>query len=242
MADEGPGDRGQTGPAPARGRPGTLSLARSNGLRGPEPGGDPVSELRTGRQGNRRQRCARWLGLDNNPLRRPADRLEAWLRVAGLALALAAIPAATLVSAHMLNRQAQAQLAADHQVTAVLTQTAPAGYADPYLTDLQVWTRARWTATDGQARTGTVLALPGTPAGAKVPVWINATGRTVSPPGGHRDMVAAAAVFGLLAGLVLILLLAGLQAAVRFVLDRNRFAAWDSEWRSTAPLWTGHRG
>lgn len=43
-------------------------------------------------------RCARWLGLDHNPLRRRADRLEVTLRLLVLILIVAGVPLAALVS------------------------------------------------------------------------------------------------------------------------------------------------
>ena len=44
----------------------------------------------------RRTRLARALGLDRNPLRRPSDRAEAWLRIGLLAVFLIAGPIAAL--------------------------------------------------------------------------------------------------------------------------------------------------
>ena len=78
----------------------------------------------------RRARCARWLGLDHNPLRRRDDRLEAVLRLATVLLILTAVPLAAIgvgrAADHLIIRQAQAERASDHQVSAVLTQAAPA--------------------------------------------------------------------------------------------------------------------
>jgi hypothetical protein len=48
-------------------------------------------------------------------------------------------------------------------------------------------------------------------------------------------------MIGVSSGLILILLLMGLQALARQALDRQRLAAWDTEWRATGPLWTNHR-
>ena len=195
--------------------------------------------------GTRRERCARRLGLDHNPLRRPVDRLEAWLRLTVLVLILTAIPAAAIMSGqianHLLGRQAQAQQAADHQVTAVLTQRPPATEVDPYVADPQTWVQARWTAPDGQARSGQILAPSGTPAGRKVPLWVNAAGAIVDPPAGHRDVLTGAVMIGVTAGLMLLVVLMGFQAWARRALDRRRLAAWDNDWRATGPLWTDHR-
>ena len=47
----------------------------------------------------RRTRLARALGLDRNPLRRPSDRAEAWIRIGLLAVFLIAGPMAALSAA-----------------------------------------------------------------------------------------------------------------------------------------------
>ena len=46
------------------------------------------------------RRMALVLGLDRNPLRRPTDRAEAWIRIGLLAVFLIAGPIATLAIAH----------------------------------------------------------------------------------------------------------------------------------------------
>ena len=205
-----------------------------------------MSKPRTRSPGTRRGRCARWLGLDHNPLRRPADRIEAWLRLLAVTLALTALPVAAIgigvIANQAMARQAQAQQHSDHLVSAVLTQPAPKDDVDPYVPDPQVWARARWTAPDGTARSGQILAPAGTPAGRTVRAWVNSAGMTVDPPVGHQDVMTVSIMIGVSSGLMLILLLMGLQALARRALDRQRLAAWDTEWRATGPLWTNHRG
>jgi hypothetical protein len=204
-----------------------------------------MNELRIRPRGTRRKRCARWLGLDRNPLRRPADRVEAWLRLLMLALALTAVPAIAigcgLIGNQMLTHRAQAQRHADHQVSAVITQQAPPAVVDPYVADPDVWVQARWMAPDGATRSGQILAPAGTQPGQTIPVWVNAVGQVVGPPPQHQNVMAESIMVGVIGGCTLILLLMGLQAAARRTLDRQRLKAWDSEWQATGPLWTGHR-
>jgi hypothetical protein len=81
--------------------------------------------------------CARWLGLDRNPLRRRTDRIETAIRLVVMILLVTALPVAAVAAGqgadHLALRQARAQQAADHQVNAVLLQQAPAtGTPDPY--------------------------------------------------------------------------------------------------------------
>jgi hypothetical protein len=195
--------------------------------------------------GTRPARFARRLGLDGNPLRRPADKIDAWLRLAVLILILTAVPVATIIAGQtagqLFSRQARAQQTADHLVNAVLTQDAPASSVDPYVAVPDTWVTARWTAPDGAARSGHVLAPIGSVAGDVVPVWVSASGAAADPPARHADVVAEVAVTVLLTGGTLTGLLLGAQAVARHFLDRARFRSWDAEWRSIGPLWTGHR-
>ena len=204
-----------------------------------------MSNARNPAAGTRRARYARRLGLDGNPLRRPADRVDAWLRLATAILILTAVPVTAVIAGqtadHLFSRQAQAQQAADHLVDAVLTQNAPASTIDPYAAVPDTWAAARWTAPDGTARSGQVLAPIGSFAGDAVPVWVTTSGAIADPPTRHADVVAEVAVAVLLTSMALIGLLLGVQAVAHHFLDRRRFRSWDAEWRSIGPLWTGHR-
>jgi len=203
-----------------------------------------MNKATTRSPGTRRERCARWLGLDRNPLRRPADRVEAWLRLLMLTLLLTAVPVTAigfgLMANQVLTHQAQAQQRSDRLVSAVLTNQVPTSVVDPYVADPEVWAKARWTAPDGAARSGQILAPAGTRAGSAIPIWVNTAGMTVNPPPRHQEVLAGSITFGVATGLMLILLLMGLRAAARRILDRQRLAAWDGEWRAIGPLWTGH--
>ena len=112
--------------------------------------------------GNWRERCARWLGLDHNPLRRTTDRLEVWLRLAALVLLLTAVPVGAFMcgqtAEHVLAQQARAQQRADHLVSATLTQAAPAGSYGSYVVGTDVWAEAR---VDRAGRRSTIGAGSG---------------------------------------------------------------------------------
>ena len=160
-------------------------------------------------------------------------------------LILTAVPVTAIIAGqtadHLFSRQAQAQQAADHLVDAVLTQNAPAATIDPYAAVPDTWAAARWTAPDGTARSGQVLAPIGSFAGDVVPVWVSKSGAIADPPTRHADVVAEVAVAVLLTSMALIGLLLGVRAVAHHFLDRRRFRSWDAEWRSIGPLWTGHR-
>jgi hypothetical protein len=196
-------------------------------------------------QGTGLARCARWLGFDRNPMRRPTDRIEAVIRLVTLLLLLVAVPIITLAAGqqadHLALRQAHARQVADREVTAVLLQKAPpTGAPDPYTSVQMTLVQARWQPPGQPARSGQVLAPAGTPAGSTVKIWIDASGAVTSPPPDPRTIAGDVCVAAITACLV-VSMLVGASTLARRALDRRRLRAWDAEWRATGPLWSGHR-
>jgi hypothetical protein len=168
-----------------------------------------------------------------NPLRRRADKVEAWVVLAlwtGTVLAgvLAGLGAARSVEQGLARERAEWR-----PVVAHLTERAPAspGGAE------RVWAEVSWRAADGSAHDGQVRVVRGSAAGAPVTVWTDPRGRLVSKP----VTVAQAHLRGVLLGA-----LAGLSAAVvPFVagravcgrLERRRLDQWETEWARFDPLW-----
>jgi hypothetical protein len=192
-------------------------------------------------------RCARWLGLDRNPLRRRTDRIEAVIRLATLILLLVAVPiAAVLVGTlvdHLALRHTHAQQAADHEVTAVLLQQAsPTGVPDPYTSIQMTLVLARWQPPGVPPRSGDILAMAGARAGSTVKVWLDASGSVTAPPPGPRTIDGDVCIAVVTTCLVTILLVLGSSTLARRALDRRRLYAWDTEWRVTGPLWSGRLG
>jgi hypothetical protein len=196
---------------------------------------------------NRNSPRSTWLGrllrgrrLDRNPLRRGSDRAESAL----LGVLLAAFLAGAPFAAHAAGswayatsvREAQAQQAALHQVQATLLQPAAFGMGE-YGSEAN----ARWKAPDGQVRTGDVFAVTGAPAGSTVMVWVNQAGQLTDPPLEHSQVTGRANLAcGLaIAVLAVTLIVAGL--AGRWVLNRRRLAAWDTDWLATEPRWSPRR-
>ena len=191
-------------------------------------------------------RLARWLGIDRNPLRRGTDRIETALRFVVILLVVAAVPAAAVavgrLADHDALHRAQVQRAVDRQVTAVLLEEAPgAGIPDPYTSVQTAWVPARWQPPGQPARTGEVLAQVGAHKGSTVRTWINPSGVVTDPPLGHRVVVGDVwlAVMATCLMSWLLLLVAGVL--VHRELDRRRLRAWETEWRASGPLWSGHR-
>jgi hypothetical protein len=186
---------------------------------------------------------ARRAGLDANPLRRGCDRAEAWLRI-GLVLIfligspLAAIGLGKLTQAASASA-ARAQAASERQVPAVLLDRVARAADDPLYGQAGfVWARARWTAPDGQRRTGQVPAQVGSLAGDMVTIWVNSAGQLAYPPIGQSQIASRViAVVALTPAALGIVLLVVLWLA-RSVLDRRRLADWAVEWSAVEPQWT----
>src|SRR5215472_12587703 len=200
----------------------------------------------SGQEGTRLARCARRLGFDRNPLRRRTDRIEAAIRLVTMVLLLVAVPIVAIAvgrqADHLALRQAQAQQAGEHEVTAVLLQQAQAtGVPDPYTSIEMTYVLARWHPVGQPPRSGQVLAPAGARAGSIVMVWVDASGAVVGPPPDHREIVGDVAITTVVASLAASLLLLGSNALARRALDRRRLNAWDADWRTTGPLWSDHR-
>jgi hypothetical protein len=192
-----------------------------------------------GIQGGWPLRTIRGARLDRNPLRRGIDRLETCLLV-GLFVALAAAtPFAARLASHASYLSAlharQEQVAARHQVRAVLTNNA--GTINGYSLNTFVLTEATWSSVTGVRRSGEVPANPGSHKGTVVTVWTDPNGQLDSPPLAISEVVsqADAAATAVIIGACVSYL--GGAAAIRQLLNRRRMAAWDADWVTTAPLW-----
>ena len=191
-------------------------------------------------------RTARWLGFDRNPLRRGTDRIEAAMRLVLVVLLVAAVPAAAVLAGQRADRlalnRAHAQRAADHLVTAVLMEQAPAtGSPDPYTSVQTTWVPARWQPPGLPPQTGDVLAAAGARKGSTVPIWTGPSGEVTDPPLDHRDIVGDVCVAVIATCLISWLVLLASGALALRALDRRRLSAWDAEWRASGPLWSGRR-
>jgi len=103
-------------------------------------------------------RLARRLGLDGNPLRRRSDKIAARAAALLLAVFLIGAPLLSVAAAGWAGRAAAAMQRAERSwrlVPAILLQAAPVPVAAG---GILAYPRvpARWTAPDGQARTGRI--------------------------------------------------------------------------------------
>jgi hypothetical protein len=172
-----------------------------------------------------------------NPLRRTSDRFECWFRGLLTLVLMIGLPAAALsagLTAYESSmRTVQAQSADRHEITARLTTNVKG-----VTTDGKRQAQVRWTDDYGTVRTGTTLVKSGTPKGARVRVWVDRDGGLTSPP---MSEINATTTGWFVGGMAAIGVGAGFYAAragMRHVLDRRRYAQWDTEWDSVEPLWS----
>lgn len=171
-----------------------------------------------------------------NPLRRGSDRFQWWLARLVLAVAVAGLPAAFLAGLAVHHSQTQAvrtQEAARHPVTAHLDADVP---ENPTVNTVPA--PVTWTGTDGAVRTTTVAVEPGRSAGAPVRIWLDARGAVVQPPATAGQAAATAWTAALVTATAVPLTAVLVWKGSLLVLDRRRYARWDTEWRQVEPRWT----
>ncbi|MEU3851125.1 hypothetical protein [Streptomyces sp. NPDC029554] len=174
-----------------------------------------------------------------NPLKRRADRIEAWVVLGMWTLAvLVGVPAGTAV-----NRSVEDALARERATWRPLvgrvaerapgppTEGGAASRAD------QVWARATWTAADGSARSGQLRVPAGSPAGTPVTVWTDPEGGQVTRPMTPSQARVRAGLLGGAAGLAAAVVPLAAGRALRTRLERHRIDRWDTEWSRFGPLW-----
>jgi hypothetical protein len=173
-----------------------------------------------------------------NPLKRRADKVEAWVVLGAWLLAALAGVLAGLAATGSVERSLARERAEWQQVEAHLTEKAPGRSGQTGSTGGdQVWAKVTWQAMDGTSHTGQVRVQPGSVAGTPVTIWTDPEGRLVTRPATKSQAALRATLIG---GLV------GLSAAfVPFVggrmlrgrLERCRIDRWDTEWARFGPMW-----
>jgi len=189
----------------------------------------------------RARRLARKLGLDANPLRRRTDKIATWLMVQFLVVVLAGVPVFGIAAFTWAARSGAAEQRAEHswrEVPAVLLHSVPGpdSFADGVFG--YSWVPARWTAPNGQVRSGNIPVEIGLAADRRVRLWVDAAGRPTDAPLTHRAVLARAATAAAVATAVLLIALSCLAFIVRWLLDRRRLADWELAWAIVGPQWT----
>jgi hypothetical protein len=174
--------------------------------------------------------------------RRGTDRVE---RVAARllsAMGLLALLAAVLTGARHHSaalEQGTGDAASRHVVEAVLLEAVPPGLAGVETgTRPLVTVPARYVDRRGVEHVAPVTVRQELPAGARVPVSVDAEGRVASPPMSASRALATALAVGVAVAAALAVLLLLAWFALRGVLGRLNAAAWAREWARVEPHWT----
>jgi hypothetical protein len=183
--------------------------------------------------------------LGSGPLKRRSDRVQALARVV-VAVSLLAAPAlagvATDTTRASLEARATEQEAHRHRTDAVLLEEAPAAR---HATDgdgrdgapRTVPAPAAWTGPDGGTREGQVPALPGSPPGTAVPVWVDDDGALAQPPLDRAGIGSSAGTMGLLALVAVPLGTWTCYVVLCCALDAGLDRRWTEGWAAVEPVW-----
>jgi len=186
-------------------------------------------------------KLSRRLGTDGNPLRRGADKIEAWLVPAAVATFLAMCPLVALgmsTWAHADNAAVARAQQSWHPVKGVLLRAAPGpAESDGGANTWMVWAPARWIAGSTTER-GEAPVPAGSRAGSVVTVWLDKRGQVQVPPAGPGQVAGLADTATAVGLASLAVLLAGVTWLTRRALDRRRLATWESAWLAVGPRWS----
>ncbi|MEU6537448.1 hypothetical protein [Streptomyces sp. NPDC047000] len=186
------------------------------------------------------RRTKKWLWRwQDNPLRRRDDLVEAWIVLVVWVVVLVGGTVLGLVTARVAGDVFARQRTERHTAAAVLADDVP-GAATAGGTSARVMSRVRWTAPDGTSRTGKSLVAGGQRAGAKVVVWLDASGALTNEPPNATEASLEAGLLGFAAGVALAGTAFGAGAVARWELDRRRVEEWGREWDLVGPRW-GHK-
>ncbi|MFD3838144.1 hypothetical protein ACFWWC_18050 [Streptomyces sp. NPDC058642] len=183
----------------------------------------------------------------HNPLRRATDLAEAWVALAALLLILVVAPVAGVVVGGLaqdsLQESVRDQHVTRHVVTATVTRKLDRSPldADPETsTGREMRTRvlADWTAPDGTAQHGPVLAnLKDPHRGDHFTIWTDAQGHIVARPLDSATATTHAVLAGFGAALLGIGLVESARRLIVWRMVRHRYARWDQAWERVGPDW-----
>ena len=180
-------------------------------------------------------------GRQRNPLRRHVDRLEAAMNAGLIVAFLITAPVLPTVAVHWTRAAGIRQQLAEmswRQVPATVARGAPGQQDGPAGPDGTVWRPARWTAPDGQPRSGWIPVSPQAAVGSSARVWVNHSGSLTGQPLQRAQLQRRIVMAGVLTAVMLGLVLCLAGGAGRFLFNRRRLADWDKAWRVVGPRWT----
>ena len=187
----------------------------------------------------RRRRRVGALSLGRSPLRREVDRIEASIFAGLLAAFLIGAPLLAIAAGRWEHSAAAAEQRAQqsvHLVTAVLLQDVPDIAVGDGTWDAGAL--ARWTASDGKSFVGDILDTAGAPAGSRVQIWVDGSGRQTYPPLTRRGLETRVITAAALAPAAFAITLLTVALCLRWLLNRRRLAGWGASWADIGPRWT----
>ncbi|MDH6622759.1 phosphate/sulfate permease [Streptomyces sp. LBL] len=183
----------------------------------------------------------------HNPLRRRTDQVEGWVCLAALLVILVVGPViGSLVGGAAqatLQRAVREQRESHRQVTATVVRKLDRSplEADPEASsgrDLGSRVVADWTAPDGTAHHGTVLAALQSPhRGDHFRLWTDEHGRMVTRPLDSATATTHAVLGGIGAALLTAGVVEGARRLALWRMVRRRYARWDQAWDRAGPDW-----
>ena len=186
---------------------------------------------------------ARTLGLGvPNKLRRGSDRLEIAVLWLAMLTSMLLMPVSAAIGTSVARDQLDQSAETRATGTVVMATTLDAVPINPASSvAVSMPAPATWTDTSGVQHTTIVQVAQGTRAGSVVKVWLDRNGNPVEPP----RPSGVIALYGAVVGIgVFVCGLAGtwfVVAVVRTLLDRWRYARWQSEWRRVSAPVGRHR-
>ncbi|MEU6375623.1 hypothetical protein [Streptomyces sp. NPDC046909] len=183
----------------------------------------------------------------HNPLRRATDLAEAWVALAALLLILVVTPVAGVIVGRVaqdaLQDSVRDQRASRHLVTATVARKLDRSPldADPEAStgrELRTRVLADWTAPDGTAQHGSVMAnLKNPDRGDHFTLWTDAQGHIVARPLDSATATTHAVLAGVGAALLGVGLIESARRLLVWRMVRRRYARWDQAWDRAGPDW-----
>ncbi|MEU3741848.1 MULTISPECIES: hypothetical protein [unclassified Streptomyces] len=183
----------------------------------------------------------------HNPLRRKTDLVEAWVACVAVLLIAVAAPLAGLAiggaSRDALLQSVRDQHKARHEVagTVIRKVSRPPVDPDPETSsarDRHSRVLAEWTAPDGTAHSGTVVAALRSPdPGDRFRLWTNEHGQVVGRPLDDATASTHAALAGIGAAVAVAGLVEGVRRIAVWRIVLRRYDRWDQAWDRAGPDW-----
>ncbi|MGW5735972.1 MULTISPECIES: Rv1733c family protein [Streptomyces] len=183
----------------------------------------------------------------HNPLRRKTDLVEAWVAFVAVLLIAVAAPLAGFAiggaSRDALLQSVREQREVRHEVTGTVVKKVSRPPVDPdpetaSARDRHSRVLAEWTAPDGTAHSGTVLAALRSPdPGDRFRLWTDEHGQVVGRPLDDATAGTHAALAGIGAAAAVVGLVEGARRIVVWRIVQRRYDRWDQAWEKAGPDW-----